>query len=33
MRGITNYNSIQQYTESVKLPVGAYEVKIIILYG
>ncbi len=29
MRGITNYNSIQQYTESVKLPVGAYEVKII----
>lgn len=28
MRGITNYNSIQEYTESVKLPVGAYEVKI-----
>lgn len=29
MRGIPNYNNIQQYTESVKLPVGAYEVKII----
>lgn len=29
MRGISNYNSIQQYTENAKLPVGAYEVKII----
>lgn len=29
MRGIKNYNNIQQYTESAKLPVGAYEVKII----
>ncbi len=28
MRGIKNYNSIQEYTESVKLPVGAYEVRI-----
>lgn len=29
MRGIKNYNDIQQYTESAKLPAGAYEVKII----
>lgn len=29
MRGIPNYNNIQQYTERAKLPVGAYEVKII----
>lgn len=28
MRGITNYNSIQQYTETVKLPAGAYEITI-----
>lgn len=28
MRGITNYNSIQQYTEAVKLPAGAYEITI-----
>lgn len=29
MRGLKNYNSIPEYTDSVKLPVGAYEVKII----
>lgn len=29
MRAFTNYNNVQSYTESVKLPVGAYKVKII----
>lgn len=29
MRPFTNYNNVQSYTESIKLPVGAYKVKII----
>lgn len=29
MRGLQNYNSIPEYTDSVKLPVGAYEVTIL----
>ena len=29
MRAFTNYNNVQSYTENVKLPVGAYKVKII----
>lgn len=29
MRGFKNYNDIPEFTDSVKLPVGAYEVKIL----
>ena len=29
MRAFTNYNNVQSYAESMKLPVGAYKVKII----
>ena len=29
MRGLKNYNDIPEFTDSVKLPVGAYEVKIL----
>lgn len=29
MRGFKNYNDIPEYTDSLKLPVGAYEIKII----
>lgn len=29
MRPFTNYNNVQSYAESMKLPVGAYKVKII----
>lgn len=29
MRAFTNYNNVQEYTESIKLPVGAYKAKII----
>lgn len=29
MKAINNYNNIQEYTETKKLPVGAYKIKII----
>ena len=29
MRAFTNYNNVQEYTDSIKLPAGAYKAKII----
>ena len=29
MRAFTNYNNVQEYTDSIKLPAGAYKAKFI----